>query len=267
MSSALESLIKVDKGCYRPGYSQEVRTEGPVHSRGRPIIADQKRTRVCLAFARKPLNLDGARSRNRTGTPLRAGDFKSQRKINQAALSNSFSGSQSPLFDCHAAQCFRILFRNCGPEKPPISNVKVRTLPEPIYTAGMPITHTSPPPAGAKRDRGGRVIRRSDHLAEALRHWSVPANRLCGPPAATAAARPPRLRGGNGAAAKADDRRDRSRVRPSSISMAGASLRVVMGRPRSRPCRTLPLAAPHRPWPHPRRRNAHRPAAGCHAPQ
>jgi len=29
------------------------------------------------AFARKPLILDGARSRNRTGTPLRAGDFKS----------------------------------------------------------------------------------------------------------------------------------------------------------------------------------------------
>ena len=29
------------------------------------------------AFARKPLILNGARSRNRTGTPLRAGDFKS----------------------------------------------------------------------------------------------------------------------------------------------------------------------------------------------
>jgi len=37
------------------------------------------------AFARKPLIQDGARSRNRTGTPLRAGDFKSRGELNQAA--------------------------------------------------------------------------------------------------------------------------------------------------------------------------------------
>ena len=40
-------------------------------------MATRNKQGFASAFARKPLILDGARSRNRTGTPLRAGDFKS----------------------------------------------------------------------------------------------------------------------------------------------------------------------------------------------
>lgn len=55
---------------------------------------------LASAFARKPLILDGARSRNRTGTPLRAGDFKSHAStsfaIRAVALCSEPSSLNSP---------------------------------------------------------------------------------------------------------------------------------------------------------------------------
>ena len=61
------------------------RTFGFVFGRQAPGkgIAEQvlklrnKKIRACIRFPRQALDIDGARSRNRTGTPLRAGDFKS----------------------------------------------------------------------------------------------------------------------------------------------------------------------------------------------
>lgn len=40
-------------------------------------IALQKKIRTCMKFIMQALDIFGARTRNRTGTPLRAGDFKS----------------------------------------------------------------------------------------------------------------------------------------------------------------------------------------------
>ncbi len=40
------------------------------------------------------LDIHGARSRNRTGTPLRAGDFKSRARIKRAAALMRFFGPQ-----------------------------------------------------------------------------------------------------------------------------------------------------------------------------
>ncbi len=54
------------------------------------------------------LDIHGARSRNRTGTPLRAGDFKSREEINQDAPCDRFSGPQSISKAFHADQCFRM---------------------------------------------------------------------------------------------------------------------------------------------------------------
>ncbi len=62
------------------------------------------------------LDIHGARSRNRTGTPLRAGDFKSYVKIRQAAALSQFSGPQFLLIHTHFAQCFQIPKNNCGPK-------------------------------------------------------------------------------------------------------------------------------------------------------
>ena len=62
------------------------------------------------------LDIHGARSRNRTGTPLRAGDFKSYAKIKRAAALSLFSGPQFRLILTHPDQCFQVLKNNCGPE-------------------------------------------------------------------------------------------------------------------------------------------------------
>ena len=74
------------------------------------------------------LDIHGARSRNRTGTPLRAGDFKSRARIKRAAAWMRFFGPQFDSKDCHSAQCFRIPQNDCGPRKDLKFYVKIEIL-------------------------------------------------------------------------------------------------------------------------------------------
>lgn len=45
--------------------------------RSRDPFLRSKEIRACMRYPMQALDIHGARSRNRTGTPLRAGDFKS----------------------------------------------------------------------------------------------------------------------------------------------------------------------------------------------
>lgn len=60
-----------------------------------------------LAFAGKPLILDGARSRNRTGTPLRAGDFKSHASTSFAIRAVARSRGTGTVNRHQASQCLK----------------------------------------------------------------------------------------------------------------------------------------------------------------
>jgi hypothetical protein len=81
-----------------------------------------------MTYVMQALDIYGARSRNRTGTPLRAGDFKSRARIKRAAAWMRFFGPQFDSRDCHSAHCFRIPQNDCGPKKYLKFHVKIEML-------------------------------------------------------------------------------------------------------------------------------------------
>ena len=66
-----------------------------------------KRTRVCSGFRPQTLDKDGARSRNRTGTPLRAGDFKSHASTSFAIRAVARSRGTGTVNRHQAGQCLK----------------------------------------------------------------------------------------------------------------------------------------------------------------